>query len=62
MIIGTSKEPHYPDSGISLYAGTRRFPYQNRSRMASGDLAGAAHHRSHDHYYHHRFPYLETQA
>ena len=61
-MFGAAKKSHYPDSGISLYAGTRRFPYQNRSRMASGDLAGAARHRPHHHCYHHRFPYLETQA
>lgn len=62
MPIGTAKKSYYKGTGSRFYAGTRRFPHQNRSRMDSGDLANVAHHRPHHHCYHHRFPYLETQA
>ena len=62
MIIGTSKEPHHPDTGSRFYACAGRLPHQNRSRMDSGDLASAAHHRPHRHCHYHRFPYLEAQT
>lgn len=62
MIIGTTKKPHLPDTRSRFYAGTRRFPHQNRSRMDSGNLASAARHCNHRRYRHNRFPYLEAQA
>ena len=61
-MLSVSKEPNHPDFGNCLHAGARGFPHQNRSRMDSGDLASAAHHRPHRHCHYHRFPYLEAQT
>lgn len=62
MPIGTAKKSYYKGTGSRFYAGTRRFPHQNRSRMDSGNLASAARHCNHRRYRHNRFPYLEAQA
>ena len=61
-MMDVSQKPNHTDFGSRLHAGARGFPHQNRSRMDSGDLASAAHHRPHRHCHYHRFPYLEAQT
>lgn len=61
-MMDVSQKPNHTDFGSRLHAGACRFSHQNRSRMDSGDLASAAHHRPHRHCHYHRFPYLEAQT
>lgn len=62
MIIGTTKEPHHPDTGSRFYAGAGRLPHQNRSRLDSGNLASIVRHCHGYRRHYSNLPHLETQA